>query len=186
MGMASGRIAQGLHPLEARVGVHTGEVVAHSVETDGKVEYRLVGHTANLAARMEMVAPTGAIAASEYTRKLREGYFTFRPLGPMTVKEVREPVAVYEVTGFGPLRTRLQRAVARGLTKFVGREREIEALRHAAMLAREGRGQIVAAMADQEWGSRGSSMNSRPPMHQAGWCWRRFLFRMARPALICR
>ena len=62
------RIAQGLHPLEARVGVHTGEVVAHSVETDGKVEYRLVGHTANLAARMEMVAPTGSIAASEYTR----------------------------------------------------------------------------------------------------------------------
>ena len=62
------RVAQGLHPLEARVGVHTGEVVAHSVETDGKVEYRLVGHTANLAARMEMVAPTGSIAASEYTR----------------------------------------------------------------------------------------------------------------------
>jgi class 3 adenylate cyclase len=65
------RIAQGLHPLEARVGVHTGEVVAHSVETDGKVEYRLVGHTANLAARMEVVAPTGSIAASEYTRTMR-------------------------------------------------------------------------------------------------------------------
>jgi adenylate cyclase len=142
------RIAQGLRPLEARVGVHTGEVVAHSVETDGKVEYRLVGHTANLAARMEMVAPTGSIAASEYTRKLCEGYFTFKRLGPMVVKGVSEPVAVYEVTGFGPLRTRLQRAVARGLTKFVGREREIEALRHAAMLARDGRGQIVAAMAD--------------------------------------
>jgi class 3 adenylate cyclase len=142
------RIAQGLHPLEARVGVHTGEVVAHSVETDGKVEYRLVGHTANLAARMEMVAPSGSIAASEYTRKLCEGYFTFKPLGPMTVKGISEPVAVYEVTGFGPLRTRLQRAAARGLTKFVGREREMEALRHAAMLAREGRGQIVAAMAD--------------------------------------
>jgi class 3 adenylate cyclase len=142
------RIARGLHPLEARVGVHTGEMVAHSVETDGKVEYRLVGHAADLAARMEMVAPTGSIAASEYTRKLCEGYFTFEPLGPMTMKGLSEPVAVYEVTGFGPLRTRLQRAVARGLTKFVGREREIEALRHAAILAREGRGQIVAAMAD--------------------------------------
>jgi class 3 adenylate cyclase len=142
------RIAQGQHPLEARVGVHTGEVVAYSVETDGKVEYRLVGHTANLAARMEVVAPTGSIAASEYTRKLCEGYFTFKPLGPMTVKGVSEPVAVHEVTGFGPLRTRLQRAVARGLTKFVGRQREMEVLRHAAMLAREGRGQIVAAMAD--------------------------------------
>jgi class 3 adenylate cyclase/tetratricopeptide (TPR) repeat protein len=142
------RIEQGLHPLEARVGVHSGEVVAHSVETDGKMEYRLVGHAANLAARMEMVAPTGSIAASEYTRKLCDGYFTFKPLGPMTVKGISEPVAVYEVTGFGPLRTRLQRAAARGLTKFVGREREIDALRHAAGLARDGHGQLVAVMAE--------------------------------------
>src|SRR6516162_9677045 len=142
------RIARGLHPLEARVGVHTGEMVAHSVETDGKVEYRLVGHAANLASRMEMVAPTGSIAASEYTRKLCEGYFTFKALGPMTVKGVSEPVAVYEVTGFGPLRTRLQRAAARGLTKFVGREREIDALRHVAELARSGHGQVAAAIGE--------------------------------------
>jgi adenylate cyclase len=142
------RIAQGLHPLEARVGVHTGEVVAHTVETDGKVEYRLVGHTANLAARMEAVAPTGSIAASEYTRKLCEGYFTFKRLGPMVVKGVSEPVVVYEVTGFGPLRTRLQRAVARGLTKFVGREREMEALQHGAEQAEAGHGQIVAVVAE--------------------------------------
>jgi tetratricopeptide (TPR) repeat protein len=52
------------------------------------------------------------------------------------------------VTGLGPLRTRLQRAAGRGLTKFVGREREIDALKHAAELAKEGRGQIVAAMAE--------------------------------------
>jgi class 3 adenylate cyclase len=51
------RAAQGLRSLEARVGVHTGEVVAYSVETNGKVEYRPVGHTANLAARLESLAP---------------------------------------------------------------------------------------------------------------------------------
>jgi predicted ATPase len=122
--------------------------VAHSVETDGKVEYRLVGHTANLAARMDMVAPTGSIAASEYTRKLCEGYFTFKRLGPMTVKGVSEPVAVYEVTGFGPLRTRLQRAVARGLTKFVGRNAELEQMSRALERAKAGHGQIVAAVGE--------------------------------------
>jgi predicted ATPase len=63
------------------------------------------------------------------------------------VKGVSEPVNVYEVTGLGPLRTRLQRAAGRGLTKFVGREREMEALRHAAAMARDGHGQIAAAMA---------------------------------------
>jgi class 3 adenylate cyclase len=56
--------------LEARVGVHTGEVVAYSVETDGKTEYRLVGHTANLASRLESIAPAGSIAVSDYTAKL--------------------------------------------------------------------------------------------------------------------
>jgi class 3 adenylate cyclase/tetratricopeptide (TPR) repeat protein len=135
-------------PIEARVGANTGEVVAYSVETDGKVEYRLVGHTANLAARMEALAPTGSIAISEDTRKLVEGYFQLKALGPTIVKGVSEPVNVYEVTGLGPLRTRLQRSAGRGLTKFVGREREMEALMHAAAQAKSGHGQIVAAMAE--------------------------------------
>jgi class 3 adenylate cyclase/predicted ATPase len=135
-------------PIEARVGINTGEVVAYSVETDGKVEYRLVGHTANLASRMEALAPTGSIAISEDTRRLVEGYFALKALGPTIVEGVSAPVNVYEVTGLGPLRTRLQRAVGRGLTKFVGREREMGALKHTAGQAKSGHGQIVAAMAE--------------------------------------
>jgi hypothetical protein len=61
---------------------------------------------------------------------------------------VSEPVNVYEVTGHGPLRTRLQRSAARGYTKFVGREREMEALSHAAEQAKTGREQAVAAVAE--------------------------------------
>ena len=68
--------------------------------------------------------------------------------GATRVKGVSEPVNVYEVTGLGPLRTRLQRSAGRGLTKFVGREREMEALKHAAEQAKAGHGQIVAAMAE--------------------------------------
>src|SRR5450432_1513397 len=97
---------------------------------------------------MQALAPTGSIAISEQTRKFVEGYFALKPLGPTRVKGVSEQVNVYEVTGLGPLRTRLQRATGRGLTKFVGREREMEALKHAAQQAEKERGQIVAAMAD--------------------------------------
>jgi predicted ATPase len=64
------------------------------------------------------------------------------------VKGLSEPINVYEVTGLGPLRTRLQRSAVRGLTKFVGRQREMDALRHALEQAKAGRGQIVAAMAE--------------------------------------
>jgi predicted ATPase len=46
------------------------------------------------------------------------------------------------------LRTRLQRAAVRGLTKFVGREREMDSLRHALEQAKTGHGQLVAAIAE--------------------------------------
>jgi hypothetical protein len=136
-------------PIEGRVGVNTGEVVVRSITTGaGQTEYKPIGHTTNLASRMQALAATGSIAISEQARKLVEGYFVLKPLGPTRVKGVSEPINVYEVTGLGPLRTRLQRSAGRGLTKFVGRDREMEALKHAAELARQGRGQIVAAMAE--------------------------------------
>jgi class 3 adenylate cyclase len=55
-------------PVEARVGVNTGEVVVRTIETGGHTEYTPVGHVTNLAARMQTAAPIGSIAASEATR----------------------------------------------------------------------------------------------------------------------
>jgi class 3 adenylate cyclase len=141
--------ADGRAPVEIRLGVNTGEVVVRSITTGaGQVEYTPIGHTTNLASRLQSIARTGSIVASEATRKLCEGYFILKPLGATRVKGVSEAVNVYEVTGLGPLRTRLQRSAGRGLTKFVGREREMETLRHAADHAKSGHGQIVAAMAE--------------------------------------
>src|SRR5215469_642518 len=129
-------LTDGRAPLETRVGVNTGEVVVRSISTGGgHVEYTPIGHTTNLASRMQALAPTGSIAISEQTRKWVEGYFLLKPRGPTRVKGVSEPVNVYEVTGLGPLRTRLQRAAGRGLTKFVGRHAEMEVLKHLAEFA---------------------------------------------------
>ncbi len=142
-------VAEGGNPLQCRVGITTGEVVVRSITTgESKTEYTPIGHTTNLASRMQAVAPVGSIAITEATRKLCEGYFVLKPLGPTKVKGVSEPVDVYEVTGLGPLRTRLQRSAGRGLTKFVGRQREMDAMKAAAEQAKAGHGQIVAAMAE--------------------------------------
>jgi class 3 adenylate cyclase len=156
-------------PLEARVGVNTGEVVVRSITTgEGHTEYTPIGHTANLASRMQALAPTGSIATSEQTRKLVEGYFALKSLGPTRVKGVSEPVNVYEVTGLGPLRTRLQRSAGRGYTKFVGRQREMEAMKAAAEQARAGHGQIVAAMAEA-WVGKSRLMFEFKATSSAGW-----------------
>jgi predicted ATPase/class 3 adenylate cyclase len=148
-GYSAKLVGEGGMPIEARVGVNTGEVVVRSIATGaGHVEYTPIGHSTSLAARMQAVAPTGSVAVAEATRKLCEGYFILKPLGATRVKGVSEPVNVYEVTGLGPLRTRLQRSVGRGLTKFVGREREMEAMCNVGELGRAGHGQLVAAMAE--------------------------------------
>jgi class 3 adenylate cyclase len=112
---------EGRLPLQARVGVNSGEVVVRTIQTGAaQAEYTPIGHTTNLASRMQALAPVGSIAVTEATRKLCEGYFILRSLGPARIKGANEPVNVYEVTGLGPLRTHLQQAAARGLTKFVG------------------------------------------------------------------
>ena len=97
---------------------------------------------------MQTAAPVGSIAVSENTRKLCEGYFILKPLGATRVKGVGEPANVYEVTGLGPLRRRLQRSAGRGLTRFVSREAELKQMKHALDLARSGHGQMVAAVGE--------------------------------------
>ena len=80
-------------PIQARAGVNTGEVVVRSITTgEGHTEYTPIGHTANLASRMQTLAPVGSVAVTEATRKLCEGYFAFKSLGPTAVKGVSEAV----------------------------------------------------------------------------------------------
>ncbi|WP_455286538.1 AAA family ATPase [Cupriavidus necator] len=110
--------------------------------------YDPVGHTIHIASRMESLAMPSSILVSESTYKLTKGYFEFKDLGATNVKGVREPLAVYEVLGLGPLRTRLQVAAHRGLAKFVGRQAELKRLHDAFTIARAGRGQIVGVLGE--------------------------------------
>ena len=104
---------------------------------------------------MEQLATPGAILVSEQTYKLTEGYFEFKPLGQAQVKGFDEPLSIYEVSGVGPLRTKLQLSVRRGLARFVGRQSEIEHLHRAWTRPKPGTGKLSASWASQEWGNHG-------------------------------
>src|SRR5262249_20570328 len=83
----------GRTPIEIRVGVNSGEVVVRSIRTGrAQAEYTPIGHTTNLAARLQAIARTGSIVVSENTRKMTEGYFQLRSLGATRIKGVLEPV----------------------------------------------------------------------------------------------
>src|SRR2546426_1517677 len=85
-------------PLQMRVGINTGEVVVRSIRTDDlHTDYVPVGHSTNLAARMEQLATPGSILVTDYTRRLTEGYFDLQPLGAADIKGLEAPLNVYEV-----------------------------------------------------------------------------------------
>jgi class 3 adenylate cyclase len=138
--------------LQIRVGLNSGDVVVGTVGSDLRMDYTAVGRTTHLAARMEQLASPGSILVTPSTLELVDGFVTVKPLGPVPVKGLVEPLEVHEVTGVGPVRTRFQSAARRGLTPFVGRERELEQLRQAQGLAGKGHGQVVALVAEAGMG----------------------------------
>ncbi len=141
------RRSQGLD-VQIRVGLHSGEVVVRSIGSDLHMDYTAVGQTTHLAARMEQLARPGTTLVTGDTLRLCEGYVQVNPLGPTPVKGLSEPVVIYELTGAGAARTRFHAAAARGLTRFVGRDAEVEQLRHALDLAGAGHGQVVAVVGE--------------------------------------
>ena len=135
-------------PIQIRVGLNSGEVVVRSIGSDLKMDYTAVGQTTHLAARMEQMAMPGSILMSADTLQLAEGYVEVKPLGPVIVKGMLDAIKIYEVIGAGVARSRLQAAVARGLTRFVGRDAETEQLCKALEQARAGHGQVVGVVGE--------------------------------------
>jgi class 3 adenylate cyclase len=133
------RRSQGLD-VQIRVGLNSGEVVVRAIGSDLRMDYTAVGQSTHLAARMEQLARPGTTLLTGDTLRLVEGYFAVRALGPVPVKGLTEPIEVYELLRPVPVRSRLQVAAARGLTRFVGRGSELETLHQALERAGAGHG----------------------------------------------
>ena len=135
-------------PVTIRVGLDSGEIVVVAIGNDLYMEYTVVGQTAHLASRLEQMAVPGSVLITANTVQLVEGYVTLKPLGPVLVKGLADPVPVYELTGSSPARTRLQAALGRGLTRFVGRATEVKELDRGLAQAAMGHGQLISLVGE--------------------------------------
>jgi adenylate cyclase len=134
--------------FSVRMGLNSGEVVVGSLGEEGSLSYTAVGHTVGLAQRMEALAEPGSAYLGPATAALVKGYFELRDLGEFNIKGVGAPLRVHALRARGGMRTRLEVAVTRGLSRLVGRSDELAELEDAWRLAAAGDGQVVGLVAD--------------------------------------
>ncbi len=143
---------KGIPSIKMRIGIHTGPVVVGTLGNDLRVEFKAVGDTVNLSSRIQNLAAPGTTYVSEDTFKLTEGLFRFESLGPKAIKGKEAPVKVYQVIAPSSSRTRFDVNAEKGLTNFVGRQRELELLMDGYERSKEGRGQAISIISEADIG----------------------------------
>ena len=134
--------------IQIRVGLNAGDVVVRAIGSDLRMDYTAVGQTTHLAARMEQLALPAQSCWPRRRCNSQRAIVQITSRGPVAVKGLSEPVEVYELVGAATVRSRLHAAAVRGLTRFVGRDSELDQLRQALERAQAGHGQVVAVVGE--------------------------------------
>src|SRR5262249_61470807 len=100
------------------------------------------------------------------TPALAEGFVQVTSRGAVPVKGLATPIEIFELVGASPVRSRLHAAASRGLTRFVGRDAEIELLRQSLGRAGEGHGQLVAGVGEPG-GGKSRLVGEFTPAHRS-------------------
>ncbi len=133
--------------LTLRMGVHTGFVVVGAIGDNLRMDYTAVGDTTHLAARLQQLAEPGAILISDATARLVEGYALLERLGPAEIRGRAQPVIVHALVGPGSRRSRLDET-GHGLSRFVGRDRELATLTGLLGHVEQGDGQVAGIVGE--------------------------------------
>ncbi|MBT8407843.1 MAG: AAA family ATPase, partial [Deltaproteobacteria bacterium] len=147
--------------FKMRIGLNSGPVVVASIGDDLRMDYTAMGDTTNLASRLESMASPGSILVSQDTLRLVRDFFEFETLGPVEVKGKEETQEAFELLKASGVETRIGAAVAKGLTRFVGRKNSMTALKEAYDWILSGSGQVVGVVGEAGVGKSRLLLESR-------------------------
>ena len=167
-GLREGGIAG--EPLDVRIGIATGEVVAAgSSTTDG--DLRLTGEAITTAARIQSMAPPGEILLDDATRRAARGRLATEPRGSVVLRGQSTATELHELrgeAGMGPWIP--YRAAAPG--PLVGRTGELATI--AAELDRTsatGRGGAIVIVGDAGMGKSRLLQAAESMARERGFTW---------------
>lgn len=88
---------QGFGDIAVGIGLHTGVATVGYIGSERRSEYTAIGDTVNLASRLESNTTGGQILISEATARAAGDIFPLIKREPLTVKNRKQPVDLFEV-----------------------------------------------------------------------------------------
>jgi class 3 adenylate cyclase/predicted ATPase len=130
--------------LRVRIGIATGLVVVGDLISQEEAQERpIAGETPHLAARLQALAPPGAVVIAPSTRRLLGDRFELTDLGPHRLKGFAKPIRAWRVLGESQIEGRFEAMHQAELAPLIGREEELQLLLSRWQRAKEGDGQVV-------------------------------------------
>jgi class 3 adenylate cyclase len=112
---------------QLRIGINTGLVVVTHIRGES-ASMAVLGDTVNLASRLQTLAEPGTVILGEATHRLVEGLVEASFSGTHPIKGKSEPQRTWRLESIRAGATRFEAAMGRGLSGYVGRERELAVL----------------------------------------------------------
>jgi class 3 adenylate cyclase len=125
-----------------RVGIATGVVVIGN-RADEAPQAEPVGEAVNMVARLQMLAPPGAVIIEESTKRLIGNLFDCRDLGALDMTGTGDAARVWQVLAPSMAESRFEALHAGSLTPLIGRDEELEMLLRRWRQGTQGEGRVV-------------------------------------------
>ena len=156
------------HPIQVRIGIHTGLVVVGEIGGGEKRENLALGETPNIAARLQGLAAPDTVVMSAATARLTRNTFALEDLGAHSLKGIAEPMLISCVLGLREERTDEEEAASARALFLVGRDEEVGLLHRRWEQSKEGVGQVVLLSGEAGIGKSSLVETSRSEVKRAG------------------
>jgi serine/threonine protein kinase/tetratricopeptide (TPR) repeat protein len=126
--------------IKLQTGISSGPLVAQG---DARGELKVTGDAIQIASRLAAYADTDEILVDAEMHRVIAPYFTTTSRGEYRLRPDGKHVAVHRIEGETGVQTRLEAAARLGLTRYIGREKELASIESALERVLAGQGHLI-------------------------------------------